>query len=361
LRDYFYRDFAGGQNGNKDERLRHRLLRITERLASSTYVLSGFIRRSDEVFEQVFAKLSNELSSTTLTRRMVGVLYRQQIEAPYSVGQNIFLRPSNVIEKNEWIDQMGSIGILGLPGPLDQTLSQLMHARGVIDIALEGPRSSEWPPHGLEPLNLAQTALRLGAGARGTIIAAFIFVDSIGYGYGKAVWKNADPPPPGDEEAIDKEMADATRLALRSIRQSANRETVEFASRRLGYGSGRSRHEDAFIDYMVGLESLLTDRNQKGEVTYKISMRTAAMLGETPDERMQIKRDVNRLYGKRSDVLHGTATELDLAADAERLCAYLRRLILKVLSLDRHFEAHHADRLMLGENTTSNDSHESEA
>ncbi len=54
---------------------------------------------------------------------------------------------------------------------------------------------------------------------------------------------------------------------------------LEIAIKRLNNSIQRSNEEDALLDSIIGIETLLSD-GDKGELTYKLSMRTAALLNK---------------------------------------------------------------------------------
>ena len=98
---------------------------------------------------------------------------------------------------------------------------------------------------------------------------------------------------------------------------------------------GRFRHEDRLLDIAVALEVLFG--LQGGELTHKLSVRAARLLGESGDERLAVFESVQGLYDKRSRIIHGGpprrgATRADTEMATE--CAYRigRAAMLKILA-----------------------------
>jgi hypothetical protein len=93
-----------------------------------------------------------------------------------------------------------------------------------------------------------------------------------------------------------------------------------------------------FVDYVTSMESLLLEG--QGEFSYKLSMRTAAILGTSPQERQDVYEFMSEAYDFRSKLVHGEmakpikvrATQINLDETLGRLHSYTYR------SLRRAFE-----------------------
>lgn len=86
---------------------------------------------------------------------------------------------------------------------------------------------------------------------------------------------------------------------------------MEVAVRRtvasFGIAGGRFGFEDRIIDAAIALEAMYGSFGS-GEITHKISLRAAWMLGKSAAERRRIFRDMRSLYRVRSQVVHGRST-----------------------------------------------------
>jgi len=49
----------------------------------------------------------------------------------------------------------------------------------------------------------------------------------------------------------------------------------------------QERREEAFLHYAIALETIMLGRKQDAELTYRLSMRTALFVGDTPEERVK--------------------------------------------------------------------------
>jgi hypothetical protein len=61
--------------------------------------------------------------------------------------------------------------------------------------------------------------------------------------------------------------------------------------------------EQTFLSFTIILEALLSTRSH--EITHTLSERAAVLLGRTPEQRVDIYDKVNRLYNRRSSIVHG--------------------------------------------------------
>lgn len=135
--------------------------------------------------------------------------------------------------------------------------------------------------------------------------------------------------------------------------------SLELAAKRLFTASLRANQEDAILDLVIGTEALTTD-NEKGDTTYKVSMRSAYMtscLPEYPYDIIQTKDAVSTLYSYRSAVAHGrTPKEKEktiLMADGKKLQAVefaaelLRFLILSIERTPDFLDVKKVDQYLL--------------
>lgn len=92
---------------------------------------------------------------------------------------------------------------------------------------------------------------------------------------------------------------------LRYLRDADRRQRL--ASRRFSSAALREEEEDAILDLCIALEAAVGDR-QRGEMTYKLSLRTAALMSlEEPasETSATVMRRVKQLYNWRSKIVHG--------------------------------------------------------
>ena len=104
-------------------------------------------------------------------------------------------------------------------------------------------------------------------------------------------------------EPFDAERAaDISRAYLGVLKDHRN---IQLALDRFERGMRRMNPGDAAVELCIALESLLSDPGDQGEITYKVALRSAQLLGGDLPERAERRDKVKALYGLRSNVVHG--------------------------------------------------------
>jgi hypothetical protein len=125
-------------------------------------------------------------------------------------------------------------------------------------------------------------------------------------------------------------LADATAL-LRENEETL--EKNEYLHLRLAidyYNLGKlsARGEESLVNWMIALEALYSDSAQ--ELRHKLSVRVAWMLGETPQERLEIASRMRALYDLRSAIVHGRPVTIG-NNDIQTTESYVRDSIIRLL------------------------------
>ena len=76
-----------------------------------------------------------------------------------------------------------------------------------------------------------------------------------------------------------------------------------------GRAEVKRMREESFLMFMIALECLILPK-QDTELSYRLSQRAAWFLGNTPDERKDIKKLIKELYNIRSKIVHGGGYEV---------------------------------------------------
>ena len=131
-------------------------------------------------------------------------------------------------------------------------------------------------------------------------------------------------------QRLEDEHVDVLRKSIRDWTRGDG--LVDRALRRLTSSvarTGRFRFEDSILDLSIALEMMYSIDN---EMTYKLGTRAGYFLGNDALERNRIFDIVRKLYGKRSDIVHGRQTvraELEqISSDGLELA---RNTLLKLL------------------------------
>ena len=100
------------------------------------------------------------------------------------------------------------------------------------------------------------------------------------------------------------------------------------------YGGDNSQELDA-ISSVTALEALLTKQDETEGLTYRLSMRTANLLGRDAEARKRIFVETKNVYNVRSRLVHGAQLDEKLLSrlNLGSLRETLRRVILSVIAL----------------------------
>lgn len=114
--------------------------------------------------------------------------------------------------------------------------------------------------------------------------------------------------------------------------EKRNRKITDIALHRLRYVQDRESPEDKLIDCVIGFESLLL--NAEAELTLRLALRAAMVLGENKGDREKIFDEMREIYRVRNKIVHGSGGGREnineIAKNAEK---YLRLAIPKFLAL----------------------------
>lgn len=135
------------------------------------------------------------------------------------------------------------------------------------------------------------------------------------------------PPPPGPASAFQQLLQSLSRLPEKS------RNRLRSALDRLNSGFRRHTPGDKALDASIALETAVGTADGHGEITYRLRLRAALILGGSLGDRVNVWKATNKLYALRSAVVHrGGVTGRAAAGDEARAgldvaAKVIRRLI----------------------------------
>ena len=175
------------------------------------------------------------------------------------------------------------------------------------------------------------------------------------YSYSPDFWprKNLLPPQIGTEnppEEIDLELS-VSKDDIGQIKkfflnftkfENINLEIphyLETSIRRFNISYDNKHIGDKIADLCISLETLLSD--SPGEITLKLSLRVALLLGDSEDEREYLWRFIKKCYNVRSEIVHGKKrTRIEILGNiltdqqtTQKLERITRKAITKVVLL----------------------------
>ena len=118
---------------------------------------------------------------------------------------------------------------------------------------------------------------------------------------------------------------------------SKEKDILRIALHRLNMARRRADPGNKAIDGAICLEALLGDKDNKNELTYRLRLRSAMLLGSNLTERRRIKKAVNDFYGLRSKVVHGGTIKpedmieyINVAEDGLAICSHVIEKIIQI-------------------------------
>jgi hypothetical protein len=145
---------------------------------------------------------------------------------------------------------------------------------------------------------------------------------------------------------------------LGDLTQSGGESRLNLAIKRLNSSALRTNDEDGIIDSAIALEALLADGNV--EMTYKVSLRAAALAGLRPlAVPTRVLDEMKQIYAFRSAVVHGSVSDMQkrkvLTRDGEKLptaqvaLEHLRTVLMVVAENPKYLDVKAIDTdLLLG-------------
>ncbi|APV45116.1 hypothetical protein Dform_01797 [Dehalogenimonas formicexedens] len=122
------------------------------------------------------------------------------------------------------------------------------------------------------------------------------------------------------------------------IRELPPNSAIRFALRRWDIVSERFNEDDTLIDYWIAFESLFTPDSSQ-EVRYRASIRIAAFVGNSPEERTSIFKQLKESYDLRSKIVHGGVQKISNKSGViSNTRSYLRRALLMLVLDQKTFD-----------------------
>lgn len=268
-----------------------------------------------DIAERVITRLIEEVESKTDAWQTLHFVANFSAAGPIDLNGEIFIRP---ITRNE-LEDLGAVRRHELqlfqegwddPGPRvrvqdSETPDDNLWVMETITVGSKGtPEAANKAHKVLDPI---LTALRVLKGGELSVVYKEGRPISP-YGRDTRSWGGVPTRYSGkDPYSLTPEDIDPLRIVWNQYKTilSADYHYLRVASDRLKFGGERRRLEDSLIDYVMGAESLLATVNEKQEIVYKFSVRSAVVLSGTPSQRPAQFKKMRGLYNLRNKIVHG--------------------------------------------------------
>lgn len=115
--------------------------------------------------------------------------------------------------------------------------------------------------------------------------------------------------------------------------ESELRDRLLTAVKWAGKGAATESTEDSYLFYAIALETLLLGSNRYEQLSYKLRLRAARLLGLNTQGRVSTRDSVNRLYILRSKMVHSGKTQIP-RSDLSLLRIITQSCVIHLLSAD---------------------------
>jgi hypothetical protein len=127
----------------------------------------------------------------------------------------------------------------------------------------------------------------------------------------------------------------------RTFRPKSAGEVLLTAARWAGRASVEPKREQSFLLFAIALEAMILPEGSNQELTYRLSLRVASLLGSGREQRAEVKESVKRLYKVRSAIVHSGSYEVT-DEDLGRLRTLTKGALLRLLRRRSLWNATHA-------------------
>jgi hypothetical protein len=133
-----------------------------------------------------------------------------------------------------------------------------------------------------------------------------------------------------------------SRLLRDQAPRAASRRIVS-ALRWAGRATASRRRDEAFLHFVIALESLMLPPQREGEIGYRLRVRVAHWLGGNLDNRRKNAKHVTATYGTRSQIAHAGVS--DVTDDEMRIVRQLVKATLIVALHSRRLKLFTEDKV----------------
>ena len=139
----------------------------------------------------------------------------------------------------------------------------------------------------------------------------------------------------GHDIEVPKDDAEALAVSYFALSPQKRSKILRIPLDRLGRAGREGDFADRAIDLGIALESLLLGDNDRGELSFRLSLRGAWLIGKDADERLEIQKALKRLYELRSRAVHSGTIERSsktgtTIARATEICKLLIRKTIEL-------------------------------
>lgn len=299
----------------------------------------------ENVFNEEFTELKNYLYSETLEYRVITPLLKFSADVEAIDLDEIKIKKFSYNERVDLYREHGTV-----PFSFGEEILMLWMPWGfVLESKYSLPKGETIPTYSVEQ-NFEDVVLALRLFKYGSVGINFLTFTPLGWkGIGSQSGSQLFKTPFGGRYSLVDEEVQGFRDFWHKTRDVIKKrlEILQLPFKRFSDAYYRLQIEDRLIDYMIAFEALFIEG--KVDLTYKISRRTARLLGKTFEERKGISLEIRNSYDIRGELVHGEKKEvppqvkfgkrkLSRENFIQEVENYLRRCLRAYLDLSKQYE-----------------------
>lgn len=287
-----------------------------------------FVMR-DDVVDSLLSRLVAELEAGHTVVRVVSPLLSVKLE----VGEVRFsdvlaIRPVKERDVQRWLN-----GYTGSALPIEH----LMSLPCVIEERIERQGLGVYLGPMADTARQVLTAVRLHSGGPSHVPFTEEVCDGILVAGGGRLIHGSLLPPSPPQVFVRNEDVSNLRALWEGLQHGPNAKTIDLAVSRWNSAFERRKGEDKLLDYWIALESLFASDGRQ-EIRYRASLRTAAYVGSTAAERVEIYKNMRDSYDARSTIVHGGSLPREKVGLIDKTKAQLQRALIKIVTAGDAFK-----------------------
>ncbi len=316
-----------------------------------TLLASALVKRTKSLSSATAAvqELLDLVRENSSHARIVMVLAGAEVKEPVELMPGVTLAPFKDLEPPSWMEDFAESRLW----PLSRSFQRVAPSAALIKqvpfkpaFISEDHGESQFPLQDVTLLRTVAHCIAVASGRPTAIFKVWIEDDdprlpliTSGISYSDPRWGSGTAA----VHAVDVDCIRAAVLAYQGFQGREECLDIDIALERLaGAWSGWYREERA-IDLGIALEAILMHtsggrQDDNNEISYKIGIRAAWLLGATPEERVAIFRQVRYLYRLRSQAAHSGQVKVkphtwqSSDGDIEEGITLAGRLVLAVMT-----------------------------
>jgi len=288
------------------------------------------IKFDEQAFNKILKRLLRDIESPNIPVKELSPLMNASLDCEsITVAPYLVIRKLTTNELEKWFNDYIIYPYSSMHSLISTNVTELECA---VETTYEKKRHEAWGAHKETAGSAADLVSTLRLHTDQNVHIAFTVENSESFvQYGGGMSSSLRPRLHGGKAIISSANQQGIIDTWNSIRCLPSESPVRLALRRWNTVFERFDADDALIDYWIALEALFVPDSFQ-ELRHRSSFRIASYIGETPDQREQIYKDLLDSYDLRSRIVHGGVPANKRKKELINITrSYLRRALVQIL------------------------------